>query len=120
MKTINVESTTLTRVGYDASARLLCVEFRDRTTYQYFGVPAEVHASLISAPSKGQYFNRAIRWPLRLCRCAQGIDSRFFGGVNTLRGLSLILALMWGRPPSRAAGNSGAIRFHAAPLISVG
>jgi len=61
MKTLNVESTTLTRVGYDASAKLLCLEFRDRTTYQYFGVPAEVHASLMGAPSKGQYFNRAIR-----------------------------------------------------------
>ena len=61
MKTINVESTTLTCVGYDASARLLCLEFQDRTTYQYFGVPAEVHALLMSAPSKGQYFNRAIR-----------------------------------------------------------
>jgi hypothetical protein len=61
MKTINVESTTLTRIGYDASAGLLYLEFRDRTTYQYFGVPADVHTSLMNATSKGQYFNRAIR-----------------------------------------------------------
>src|SRR5712671_1992155 len=37
------------------------LEFHDQTVYQYFGVPADVHEALLRAPSKGSYFNRAIR-----------------------------------------------------------
>jgi len=61
MKPIEVESTSLATVAYDAERELLQIEFRDRTIYQYFGVPAEVHAALLQAPSKGRYFNRALR-----------------------------------------------------------
>jgi KTSC domain len=36
--------------------------------YQYFNVPSAVHQSLWAAPSKGRYFNQAIRgrFPFRL------------------------------------------------------
>ena len=61
MKPIVVESTTLATVAYDAEQELLQLEFRDRALYQYFRVPAEVHAALLHAPSKGAYFNRVIR-----------------------------------------------------------
>ena len=61
MQTTDVESTSLASIAYDASRQLLQIEFRDRTTYQYFGVPAEVHDELLGAPSKGGYFNRFIR-----------------------------------------------------------
>ncbi len=61
MKPIAVESTSLATVAYDAGRELLQIEFRDRAIYQYFSVPAEVHAALMCAPSKGSYFNRAIR-----------------------------------------------------------
>ncbi len=56
-----VESTTLATVAYDARSELLPLEFRNRAIYHYFGVPAEVHEALLRAPSKGKYFNRAIR-----------------------------------------------------------
>lgn len=61
MKSLAVESTTLTTVTYDADRALLQLEFRDQAVYQYFEVPAEVHEALLRAPSKGTYFNRAIR-----------------------------------------------------------
>lgn len=61
MQPATVESTTLATVAYDARSQLLQLEFRNRAVYQYFGVPAEVHEALLRAPSKGKYFNRAIR-----------------------------------------------------------
>lgn len=66
-----VESTTLVTVAYDARLELLQLEFRNRAVYQYFGVPVEVHKALLSASSKGEYFNRAIRgrFPYALGRC---------------------------------------------------
>ena len=56
-----VESTTLSIVAYDASRQLLWLEFQAGAVYCYFGVPAKVHQQLISAPSKGKYFNLSIR-----------------------------------------------------------
>jgi hypothetical protein len=45
MKPVAVESTTLSTVTYDSDHGVLKVEFRDRSMYQYFGVPAEVHGA---------------------------------------------------------------------------
>jgi len=56
-----VESTTLAGIAYDMVAKVLYLEFRDKTAYQYFGVPSSVFRDLLSAESKGAYFNRAIR-----------------------------------------------------------
>ena len=56
-----VASTTLSTVGYDGTRNLLQLEFRSRAVYHYFGVPAAVHEALLGAPSKGSYFNQAIR-----------------------------------------------------------
>jgi hypothetical protein len=61
MKSIVVESTTLATVAYDADRELLQIEFRDRTIYQYFRVPAAIHEALLHATSKGGYFNQVIR-----------------------------------------------------------
>jgi hypothetical protein len=61
MNVTAVESTTLAMVAYDDARELLRLEFRSRAIYQYFGVPAAVHAALLRAPSKGSYFNRVIR-----------------------------------------------------------
>jgi KTSC domain len=61
MKPTVVESTTLATVAYNADQELLQIEFRDRTVYRYFSVPADVHDALLRAPSKGSYFNHAIR-----------------------------------------------------------
>jgi hypothetical protein len=61
MNVISVESTTLSTVAYDDARKLLQLEFRNRTIYQYFGVCPAVHAGLLRASSKGSYFNRVIR-----------------------------------------------------------
>lgn len=56
-----VESATLATVGYDESLELLQLEFGSRAVYLYFGVPAAVYEALLSASSKGRYFNGTIR-----------------------------------------------------------
>ena len=56
-----VESTTLATVAYDEARGLLQLEFCSRAVYLYFGVPASVHQALLTAPSKGRYFNQTIR-----------------------------------------------------------
>jgi hypothetical protein len=61
METIAVTSTTLSSVVYDATEQLLDLEFRSRVVYRFFGVPADVHAGLLSSASKGAYFNQVIR-----------------------------------------------------------
>ena len=61
MRVATVESTTLLTVSYDEARALLQLEFCSRAVYQYFSVPAAVYQSLLAAPSKGRYFNQAIR-----------------------------------------------------------
>ena len=61
MRVIVVASTTLATVVYDEAREVLQLEFRSRALYQYRGVPRAVHEALLAAPSKGRYFNRAIR-----------------------------------------------------------
>jgi len=56
-----VDSTTLAGIAYDATSQVLYLEFRDQTAYRYFGVSSGVCNELLSAKSKGAYFNRAIR-----------------------------------------------------------
>jgi hypothetical protein len=61
MNDIAVESSHMVKTGYDRTRELLQLEFNSRALYQYFGVPATVHEALLRAPSKGGYFNQAIR-----------------------------------------------------------
>jgi hypothetical protein len=61
MRVATVDSTTLATVAYDEAQELLQLEFCRRAVYLYFGVPATVHQALLGAPSKGKYFNQAIR-----------------------------------------------------------
>jgi hypothetical protein len=48
-------------IGYAARERILEIEFDSGTVYQYLGVPAKIHATLMRAESKGRYFNDEIR-----------------------------------------------------------
>jgi hypothetical protein len=61
MRIATVDSTTLATVAYDEAQKLLQLEFCSRAVYLYCGVPATVHQALLGAPSKGKYFNQAIR-----------------------------------------------------------
>ena len=56
-----VESATLAVLAYDDAHEVLQLEFRSGAVYRYFGIPAPVYEALTSDPSKGRYFNRAIR-----------------------------------------------------------
>jgi KTSC domain len=66
-----VESTTLATIAYDEARGVLQLEFRSRTIYQYLGVPAIVHQALLIAPSKGSFFNQAIRGRFAYKRLSQ-------------------------------------------------
>ena len=57
----SVESATLMAIGYDDTREILQLEFRSHAVYRYFGVPGSVYEALVAAPSKGRYFNGAIR-----------------------------------------------------------
>jgi hypothetical protein len=67
MRISTVESAAVAKVGYDEACELLRVEFCGRAIYHYFGVPAVVHQGLLDAPSKGSYFNQAIRGRFSFC-----------------------------------------------------
>jgi len=68
MRVATVESSTLATVGYDEARKLLQLGFWSRAVYQYYGVPATVHAALLGAPSQGRYFNQSIRGRFPYCR----------------------------------------------------
>jgi hypothetical protein len=56
-----LDSTTLASAGYDATTGLLELEFRSGALYRYFSVPASLYRDLLTADSKGRFFNRSIR-----------------------------------------------------------
>lgn len=74
MKPVFVTSTTLATVAYDPNSQVLQIVFQDRTIYRYFRVPAEVHQALLHAPSKGSYFNRAIRSQFTYARASNSLS----------------------------------------------
>lgn len=61
MRRRHVESEALRSVGYDASRRMLEIEFNSGEVYRYFDVPASVHAGLMGADSHGEYFSHHVR-----------------------------------------------------------
>ena len=56
-----VKSSNLKAVGYDAAARELHVEFANGGRYVHHDVPADVHAALMAAESKGSHFHQHVR-----------------------------------------------------------
>lgn len=56
-----VASSNLRSVGYDQTSRILEIEFNNSRVYQYFDVSDYIHAGLMSAASKGTYFNEKIK-----------------------------------------------------------
>ena len=55
-----VESQIIASVGYDTSAAMLEVQFRNGWIYEYENVPPHVHTELMRAASHGQYLKRNI------------------------------------------------------------
>ena len=56
-----MESATLVAVGYKPAEELLEVEFHSGLIYRYDGVPLDLYRQLLSAESKGRFFNLHIR-----------------------------------------------------------
>lgn len=67
MQRIPVISSTLSSVAYDATTRILELQFTSGDVYQYRQVPRYRYTELLNAPSKGTYFNLYIkdRYPFR-------------------------------------------------------
>ena len=61
MDMIAVRSDTMTAVGYDAGTRRMRIRFQQGHSYDFCNVPAAIHQGLMSAGSKGSYYNRYIR-----------------------------------------------------------
>ena len=61
MNRIPVSSSNLRSVGYDPASSTLEVEFHGGSIYQYFRVPESWYAGLLSAYSKGSYFDAYIK-----------------------------------------------------------
>ena len=72
MNVCAVVSSTLATIAYDRTGELLQLEFNSHAIYQYFRVPATVHTALLRAPSKGRYFNQAIRGKFPYSRISNG------------------------------------------------
>jgi len=58
---VPLESTLLAAAVYDDSRRQLELDFRDGTRYLYSGIAPCLFRDLLSAVSKGVFFNRCIR-----------------------------------------------------------
>jgi hypothetical protein len=61
LQRVPVTSSNLQSVGYDEESRILTIEFRNGSVYEYEGVPPDVYSELMSAKSHGKYFHRQIR-----------------------------------------------------------
>jgi len=61
MHRVPVESSVLASIRYVRHLRLLEVEFRSGKFYQYSDVPKQYYSELLTAESKGTYFNANIR-----------------------------------------------------------
>lgn len=62
------ESSNISKFGYDESTRVLAVEFKTGSTYEYFDVPKIVFQQMKAAPSRGQFLAQAIKGSYRYTR----------------------------------------------------
>jgi hypothetical protein len=62
------ESSTIARIGYDAEALMMIVEFKTSGTYNYFDVPPPIFEGLRNAPSKGQYLAQQVKGRYRYAK----------------------------------------------------
>ena len=58
---IEVESSNVQAIGYDAHTKCLFVQFKKSGLYQYENVPEAVYHSFLAAPSKGQFVWQRLR-----------------------------------------------------------
>jgi len=61
MERIEVKSSSIRTIGYDAKEQVLEVQFTSMATYRYSGVPKEIADAFLNAESKGTFFGVKIR-----------------------------------------------------------
>lgn len=69
-----VESACIASIAFSIEENVLQLEFRNGLAYEYFGVPASLHADLLSAQSKGAFVTRFIRGHFPFRRLGQPGD----------------------------------------------
>ena len=66
---VAVESSMIDAIGYDADAKVLKIKFDSGDTYKYKGVDAATHKKLMSAKSKGTFFEKHIKDKYEAKKC---------------------------------------------------
>jgi hypothetical protein len=61
MRAAKLSSSLISRIGYDADARLLKVWFRDGPLYCYFDVPESLFDEMRTAGSPGRFYNGRVK-----------------------------------------------------------
>jgi len=61
MNRTSVDSSNLKSVGYDVNTKILEIEFRDGSVYQYYEVPLSIYEGLMNASSHGKFFHAYVR-----------------------------------------------------------
>jgi KTSC domain len=57
----SVRSSAISAVGYDETTRRMKIQFTSTGTYEFCNVPRHIYEGLLSASSKGTYYNNYIR-----------------------------------------------------------
>lgn len=61
MKMVTVNSQAIRAVGYDARSRRLKILFTQGHDYDFCEVPPQLYEQLMTAPSKGRFYNDNIK-----------------------------------------------------------
>ena len=61
MQMVRVNSSAIEAVGYDPVTRRMKIQFTGGNTYDFCGVPEHIFSGLMSAFSKGTYYNDHIK-----------------------------------------------------------
>jgi hypothetical protein len=56
-----VKSSNIKSVGYDPEQKILEIEFKSGSVYQYEEVPEDVFQEMLVAESVGKYFNTQVK-----------------------------------------------------------
>jgi hypothetical protein len=61
MEMIRVNSSAISAIGYAADIQQMQIKFKQGHTYTFCRVPQQIFDGLLSASSKGSYYDRHIR-----------------------------------------------------------
>lgn len=61
MERNGVVSSQIRSIGYNETDKILEIEFKNGSVYQYLRVPPNVHSSLMNSQSKGKYLHENVK-----------------------------------------------------------